>query len=247
MLRPPSNNQPLWRYVDFERLADLLTRKKLYFPRADLLGDPFEGTLPKLDVTARARLAEKMQKNMPLLPGFGDWFLKDSIQYVGHHREWTFISCWHMAIHESAAMWDRYGRAAAIRTDYGRLLSALSSYPMITVVPIEYIDFDVQGVDAFSGGGHLFMYKRVEFQDERELRCIWFSQEEFNDFSWYGPFDFPLDLGRSVPVDPNQLIEAIVLAPGLPRWKGEVISDVCRRLGFSGSIRSSSLDSSPDL
>ena len=38
-----SNDQQLWRYMDFAKFAAMLRERSLYFPRADKLGDPFEG------------------------------------------------------------------------------------------------------------------------------------------------------------------------------------------------------------
>jgi hypothetical protein len=45
-LRQPTNeNEIIWRFLDFPKFFDLINRKSLFFTRADLLGDPFEGYL----------------------------------------------------------------------------------------------------------------------------------------------------------------------------------------------------------
>ncbi|MGI4801337.1 MAG: hypothetical protein ACRYG8_46410, partial [Janthinobacterium lividum] len=38
---------PLWRYMDLSKFAALLQKRTLHFARADNLGDPLEGSVPK--------------------------------------------------------------------------------------------------------------------------------------------------------------------------------------------------------
>jgi hypothetical protein len=40
----PEPDSTIWRYLDFPRFVSLLTTRSLFLPRADLLGDPFEGS-----------------------------------------------------------------------------------------------------------------------------------------------------------------------------------------------------------
>ena len=48
--RHPSNpDVPLWRYMDLSKFISLIQTSKLYFARAADLGDPFEGSLPRLN------------------------------------------------------------------------------------------------------------------------------------------------------------------------------------------------------
>jgi len=160
-------------------------------------------------------------------------------------REWTYVTCWHIAKHESFAMWKLYGRAVALRSTYARL-SAVLAARSVKLVAVRYIDFEK---DQFDGNNSItpFMYKRQEFESERELRGIWFDEDGFNDLTLYGPFDFPLDAGKSIPIEPNELIETVVLAPALPAWRRSAITEACRRFGYAGSILPSVLDSTPKL
>ena len=43
----PEDDRKIWRYMDLTKFVDIISRKKLYFPTADKLGDPFEGSYPK--------------------------------------------------------------------------------------------------------------------------------------------------------------------------------------------------------
>ena len=47
---PPPDNAVLWRYISFTKFVSLLTRKALFFARADKLGDPYEGSLSQWNV-----------------------------------------------------------------------------------------------------------------------------------------------------------------------------------------------------
>src|SRR4051812_3767913 len=96
---PADPDQPIWRYMDFPKLLSLLDRKELFFPRADRLNDQYEGS-----VTA---------ENIRLRP---EWYGEHLAVMEPHfevrriQRKWIRISSWHMNEHESAAMWDLYGR-----------------------------------------------------------------------------------------------------------------------------------------
>jgi hypothetical protein len=47
---PPDNeNCKIWRYLDIPKFFWLLEKQSLYFSRADLLGDPFEGSIPSAE------------------------------------------------------------------------------------------------------------------------------------------------------------------------------------------------------
>lgn len=238
-----NEDQRLWRYVDLERLVDLLNRSALYLSRADLLGDPLEGTFPKRTLLERQALVDKTSTLMPFLPA--EWQISEYRRAQKDLREWTYITCWHMLEHESVAMWSLYGRDVALRTTYGRLTTGLAGTP-IELRQVRYIDFEDDVID-FLNTNTAFVHKRREFAHEHEMRGIWFDQEGFQDLTWHGPFDFPLDPGKWFKVDPNHVIEAIVVAPGMPPWKRDVIEEVCRRFGYQGQILPSSIDREPQL
>ena len=51
--QPDEPTIKVWRYMDFTKLVSLIDSRRLYFARVDLLGDPFEGSWPKINVAAR--------------------------------------------------------------------------------------------------------------------------------------------------------------------------------------------------
>jgi hypothetical protein len=48
----------IWRYFDFPKFVSLLNRRAFYFSRADLLGDPLEGSFTKAREAERQRLLD---------------------------------------------------------------------------------------------------------------------------------------------------------------------------------------------
>src|SRR6478672_2892400 len=50
---PTNKDVPIWRYMDLSKYLSMLDRRCLYFARATLLGDPFEGSSTKMMVSTR--------------------------------------------------------------------------------------------------------------------------------------------------------------------------------------------------
>jgi hypothetical protein len=104
--------------MDFTRFVSILSSHAIYFPRADKLGDPFEGSVPQANL--RVRESE--------WAGATPEAIERYVARAKNLLEWIFISCWHMSEHESAAMWTIHGRgpeSVAIRTTYQRLVDVL--------------------------------------------------------------------------------------------------------------------------
>ena len=62
-LPPPETK--IWRFMSFEKFADMLLSSSLYFSQAQILRniDPFEGALPDLNVASFGNF-----QRIPLLP-----------------------------------------------------------------------------------------------------------------------------------------------------------------------------------
>jgi hypothetical protein len=52
-------------------------------------------------------------------------------------------------------------------------------------------------------------------------------------------------VGYDVGVDPDVLIQAVVVAPEAPNWLLELVQSVARRFGVSGPVVTSDLDAEP--
>jgi hypothetical protein len=156
----------IWRYMDFTKFVSLLETSALFFSRADLLGDPFEGSYSRENERMRplvyqALSSEEIANLSAHLSAIGRWI-----------RQWTFINCWHMNAHESAGMWKLYAKtneAIAIKSSFSRLTNELDGQIYLGLV--EYIDFQQ---DWLPEGNTLYPYvhKRLSFEHEHEVRAV---------------------------------------------------------------------------
>jgi hypothetical protein len=124
--------------MDFTKFVSLISSGSLFFCRADLFKDPFEGSYSKANVALRPQVykgmpEEQLGKMMAQMARFAKWV-----------REWTYINCWHTNEYESAAMWDLYAKtneAVAIETSYGKLKNVLPENVFLGCV--KYIDYNL--------------------------------------------------------------------------------------------------------
>jgi hypothetical protein len=140
VFQQPSNPSiKVWRYMDFTKYVSLLDARSLYFPRSDLLGDPFEGS------TSRLNLALRPNVYKDLTPEQVENMTDQLSKHLQLSRQWTFINSWHMNEVESAAMWSIYARsneAISIQSTYVRLCNCLP--PEVYVGEVQYIDYDTE-------------------------------------------------------------------------------------------------------
>lgn len=124
---PNDPNIKVWRYVDFSKYVSLLDSGALYFSRADMLGDPYEGANSHINRVMWPMVYEG-KIPIPTLEGVSS--------YHEFERQWTLINCWHMNEHESDAMWKLYARtcdAVAIQSTYIRLHNELPAGTFVGV------------------------------------------------------------------------------------------------------------------
>jgi hypothetical protein len=168
--RPANLNIKIWRYMDFTKFVSMLERQGLFFSRADKLGDPFEGSVPRTQVGYPYAGLMKHDPNMK-----GDELKKavrDFSKAMEAQRKWTAINCWHMNDHESAAMWRLYAKtdeAISICSTFNKLRESPDEKCYLGVV--KYIDYDKEWLP----DGNLlypFVHKRLSFAHERELRAV---------------------------------------------------------------------------
>ena len=233
--RPQNRQSMIWRYMDFTKFVSMLAHRGLYFARADLLGDPFEGSMPKMSVAARRAFAK--EHNMPgnALDGIG--------QFLRFSRGWTFISSWHMNEVESAAMWQLYaksGEAIAVRSTFERLDECVGDTCYIGVV--KYVDYDTDVIPT-ENLFYPYIHKRLSFAHEREVRAL---IQELPTTE--GKLDYqrpPSDEGRWVDVDLAALVSDVFVAPTAPDWLRPLVKDVCAKYGLDKEVRQSAISAQP--
>lgn len=235
---PPENEATkLWRYMDFTKFVSLLENKGIFFPRADNLGDPFEGSFSIVNLTLR-----------PLIYKHSDVFPDEARtgELIKKLRSWLVISCWHVNNHESAGMWNLYAKseeAVCIQSTYQRLRLCLPEKSKIGLV--RYVDYLSEWIPE-SNALAPFMYKRKSFEHEKELRAVinlsGISESELGLSEIKG---IPPISGIWIPTDMNELIEKVYVAPYAPDWFGELIRSVVKTYRLDKPVIKSSLDDEP--
>jgi hypothetical protein len=236
---PDNKNIRIWRFMGFTKLVAMLEYSGLYFNRCDLFDDRFEGSITQATrdafihrIRGTDQTSEGLEKLASSLSDLNRWF-----------REWTFVNCWHMNEHESAAMWKLYSQtseAIAIVSTYSRLRSCLNED--FWIEQVRYIDY---ATDVIPEGNAMypFVFKRKSFAHERELRafiCDLPTKDHRLDIEAR-----PAATGKWVWVDLNALIECVHVAPSSRKWFSQLVSDVGKRYGLRVPIKQSSLDQDP--
>ena len=240
--KPKNLNVRIWRYMDFTKFLFLLTRNELFFPRADRLGDPFEGSFSKKNIEKRPEYYAGIGKELPeMLKSLGD--------YHKFLLFFTFINSWHLNDYESAAMWKIYiqkGEGIAIQSTFTRLCNSFArSDKDIFVGCVNYSDYEEDWIPEDNSLAP-FLHKRKSFEYENEVRAI------FHDFpSGEGEIKssqiliFKERKGIYIPVDLSVLIENIYVSPASSDWFIELVQSIIKKFNLTFEVKRSRLEGDP--
>jgi hypothetical protein len=252
-LRLPTlaDDEPVWRYVHLPKLVDFLARRQLPLVRVDLLGDRFEGSLPRghadwLKEALAAARPRPSQDDVATGPPRLEAAARLRRSLIRH----THASCWRAGRAESAAMWRSYCgtvEGAAFRTSYGRL-RGLAADRFTMVAPVHYLDFESERLPTLNLAYPL-LCKRIEFAHEREVRVLRFRLDE-----WLAALarqeagEAAAPAVEYLPVDPAGLVEEVYVSPYAPEWYYEAVRVLLEKLCpvLADRLRWSRLADDPD-
>jgi len=240
---PPDTAAKIWRYMDFTKFVAMLDSAALFFCRVDLLGDPFEGSVPRANEDYWKALREEH--------GGDEAILQSNKAFLGNmarfSRQRTYVNCWHVNEHESAAMWQLHSREDASIAIQSRCLLLQQCLPAhVSVGLVRYTDYDKEPIPPFNILDYC-LHKRKSFEHERELRALIWTLEadaKTREPAWTVE---PGQPGILVPVNLATLIETIYVAPGCPLWFEELVGKVTRRFGLSLPVKRSKIADRPML
>jgi hypothetical protein len=237
---PKDQNPKIWRYMDFTKFVSILDKSALFFTRADKLGDPFEGSIPKLFGEPWPE-TDNDKKRIP------SQIFKDIREYRIFLTKCTIINCWHINEYESAAMWKLYlksNEGIAIQSSLGRLNSCfLDESFKVSIGKVEYVDYQWGWIPS-SEDIDPFVYKRKCFEHERELRAI--IQSFYHNKN--GSINYKksrFDDGAYIEVDLGILIENIFVAPTSPKWVFKLVKSTMQKYGLNKRILQSEMENTP--
>jgi hypothetical protein len=239
--------------MDLPRFLDLLENESLHFARLDQLNDPFEG-LPSLPVLHWPDPFRRLLPQGDLLDSIStmldqsDQAHKKSILF---HRNTSYVSCWHMNEHESAAMWDLYSnRGIAIQSTFERLCGAFGedSDTKIQIGQVAYHDYEndwVASLDLFGGAFN----KRLSYEHEREIRALvrlYPPDDEWHEDMAERFATHPT--GIPVPVNVRTLIQRVVVSSQQRPWFRALVPRLLKRYDLGElPCEVSSLSERPNL
>jgi hypothetical protein len=228
--RVPSGNAGIWRYMDFDRLKDLVEREALHFCAIDKLKkeDPYEGShyacklLSEVPLSAAQRFATQVSQCGPTIA----------------------VSCWHVNECESMAMWKIYAwqkerkKSVALQSNFGRFVESLSSVSDdIYIGLVTYTDKPIPHPAGAEGDKLMAcMTKRECFDFERELRAfVWetSSVPRTEDGSAY------------MPVDLSRLIESIYISPTSGASMVSEVTSLLASRGLQANVQKSPILDEP--
>ena len=240
-----SSDAKVWRYLDFPKFIALLESKSLFFCRADLFLDNYEGSFTKSSIKFRE---DTWRENMPGIPeeAFKHFTEVHSFQ-LQEERKNFYINCWHMNEHESAAMWELYGtrgQSIAIQSTY-RTLRALmpvkqsqSGRPYeghVDIGLVQYLDYGKDPMPQLYSFDP-FLRKRKSYAHENEVRLFYQSPTKSGSIekNSSGQYEFkPKDgevvvsqAGIDIEVNLERLIHKIYVSPDSPGWFRDLVISV---------------------
>lgn len=266
---PADPNVPIWRYMDFAKFVSLLHASALFFPRASILGDPFEGSATVAHSISRRTRWESViaaMRNRTDEQRSPDWEAEIRKEFKDMDesetfdrlwlRDWTYVSCWHVNTYESAAMWKLYGgqgQSIAVVSTFQRLKDCLTPYRMPphgepTLGLVRYIDYSSYAQSEYEHYLSHFFLKRKSFEHEAELRAVIQDiplKPTDNPNAFLNDYSVSPTGGRSLTVDLVQLIQTIRVAPEASEWFYEIVQSVVNKYGLNIEVQRSQLDARP--
>lgn len=141
LVKTPSDDQVIWRYMSYNKFVDLIEKKSLYFfnlLRYRNLGDTQEGDLPDYN--------KNNLGNGYFLINHHSATIEDKIKAIRFIENLLCVNCWGMDNKEVKRKWMEYAyspESLVIKTTVGNLKKAINrSHYNILMGKITYIDYE---------------------------------------------------------------------------------------------------------
>lgn len=231
-LQQPPEQARLWRYLTPTAFLSTLLGRSLFFATLDSFEDPFEGVPPTAVLEAARQ--QRHPHSSDAARRLQQWKAM-----IDRCRETICASCWHVGDVESEAMWKLYGRfedGLAIVSSLPSMRAAFGDHDVAGGL-IDYSGREFEPGDADENLLRWATTKRPSYQHENEFRLLARRDGRYGTQQRRG--------GVSVPVDPDVLIESVVLSPRMERWQVDLFRGLLGRLGCTRPVHASSLLMSP--
>lgn len=236
------------RYLDTAKFTSFLT-DGIWFGRLSNFSDSYEGRSSEEAVRNWMDIKEFAVDEEPVAPyDLAD--LKKAREEI--NRNQSLVSCWRYGGNESSVFWNAYidgTDGLAIETTLDKLKSQMeAATPEILIGKVRYKQYKGTRERHSTGDVERVFTKRFAFEDEQELRLV--MRRRVNDFELtLNGRQFSVDLAASpgiqVDIDPNELIDRLILPPGASDRDITRIVQIAEYHGIDAEILRSHLDISP--
>ena len=186
----PDENTTLWRYMSFSSLCEIVVYNYIPLINISKFRDKSEGVILKEILSKTYNTPEYI------------------VQYaMQRYYETIYVSSWHKAQDENAAMWDRYtygGEGVAIKTNAKLLIDCINSAgeppAEIPITPNEYFSDEnvnkreqekpnvihipwviIKSVKYINNNPKDFEMDRIYLENVYDLLCFFYKLEDFKD------------------------------------------------------------------
>ena len=235
-LSQPPDHARLWRYMTPTAFLSMLLDRSLYFAPLASFEDPFEGVPPPAVIEAMRQ--QQPPPSDETARRLATW--KEMIELC---RASVCANCWHLGDEESEAMWKLYGRfedGLAIVSNPARLRQVFRGHDVVGGL----VDYSGREFEAGTTEQSLLQWattKRPSYRHDNEFRLLVVRRDRGSGDDHNGA----TAAGVAVPVDPEGLIDEVVLSPWMEPWQIGLFRGLLQRLDFRRPVRESSLRFAP--
>jgi hypothetical protein len=209
----PKDSIPVWRYLSFDKLINLLIHREIQFTRASLFTDQNEMRFldaSKGEDKVTPQQAEQLEKRIRTL------------------RDTTFVSCWSLGRSDSYPLWKIYlggsRNGIAIRSTVGRLRASLEQSPNNYF--IGGVQYRRSAFDDIPTDEQLICAKLEAYEYEREFRVFTRNPKRTHVL---GDSSFTPNI-MSEPIDIGRMLKSIYISPFASNWFETTVKDAISRL-----------------
>lgn len=177
-----NDSRKIWRYMDLMKFISLLNGQ-LFFARADLFKDPFEGAVPKKVLDSYVQWMSYPKDIYGSEEADTDVEIrKEYVKKFEKNNKKVAINCWQMNKRESTVMWESYiksGLGVVVVSSVGKVTNIkIPEAYQFKHFPVEYIDYDEEYDQKYIRYELIpFMNKRKQFDSEKEYRFMLYKDK----------------------------------------------------------------------
>ncbi len=220
--------------MDLAKFVNLISTSTLYFARADLLDDPFEGSVPWNNY--RSEQEKSFEQSLVSSEPTSTRRLR--------MRKTFFVNCWRSDDFESEAMWKIYclrNEGIAIQSTYQKLIDSFNDEDEVYIGLVKYIDYSTE--DFPKGNAFIpYLHKRKSFEHEKEVRLLKFQQEYWNKLDIQNECT-----GINQEWSFKSVIDNVYVNPYAPEWYFKSIRNLIDHYNLDFNLKWSTLKSEPNF